>query len=128
MERTAINIIIGRNMKYHRLLQGLSQKAVGHHLGITFQQIQKYETGVNAISCEKLLQLAELFRCSVNDLCKDTADHVVAYEPEHPWNPYKVHALISHFNRIRSHKLRNQACGIVRIIADIASEKTRETL
>lgn len=128
MERTGINLIIGRNIKHHRLMQGLSQKAVGNHLGITFQQMQKYENGINAINCEKLIQLAELFRCSVNDLCKDATDDTSAHDPAHPWNPYKVHALISHFNRIRSHKLRNQACGIVKIIADIASENAKETL
>jgi len=128
MERAVINTIIGRNIKHYRLLQGLSQKAVGNHLGITFQQMQKYENGINAINCEKLIQLTELFRCSVNDLCRDAVDDTAMHNPEHPWNPYKVHALISHFNRIRSRKLRNQACGIMRILADISCGKEKEML
>lgn len=128
MERTDINLVIGRNIKHHRLLLGLSQKAVGNHLGITFQQMQKYENGLNAINCEKLIQLAKLFRCSVNDLCPDAIDYAASHDPEHPWNPYKVQTLVTHFNRIRSHKLRNQACGIVRILADISTGKERNSL
>lgn len=127
MERTDIRLIIGKNMRHRRLLAGLSQQAVGNHLGITLQQIQKYENGANSISCDKLIELAALFRCTVEDLCRDAVEDV-AHTPEHPWNPYCVHTLISHFNRIRSHALRNKVCGIVRTVADIASGEAQETL
>ncbi len=128
MERTDINTTIGRNIKYRRLLRGLPQKAVGNHLGITAQQIQKYEAGVNALSSEKLLQLADLFDCSVNDLYGDAIDHTATYALVHPWNPHKVHTLVSHFNRIRSHTVRHKVCGMVRMIADIVSGETKEML
>ena len=127
MEQNEIRIIIGRNIRHRRQLAGLSQAAVGHHLGITFQQVQKYENGTNGLNCDKLIELATLFCCTVNDLCAEAVGELPQV-PEHPWNPYRVQALISHFNRIRSHKLRNQACGIVRILADISTGKEKETL
>lgn len=52
-------------MKYRRALVGLSQDEVATHLGITFQQVQKYENGKNRISAGRLLQVAELLRVPV---------------------------------------------------------------
>ena len=127
MERTDIRIIIGRNIRHRRMLAGLSQKALGKHLGITFQQVQKYEAGANGISCEKLMELATLFHCSIDDLCNSAVEET-SLDPENPWNPYRVHTLISHFNRIRSRAVRNQVCGMVRMVADVASGKSEETL
>lgn len=127
MEQNEIRIIIGRNIRHRRQLAGLSQAAVGHHLGITFQQVQKYENGANGISCDKLIKLAALFCCTVNDLCAEAVGELPQV-PEHPWNPYKVHNLLASFNRIRSHGVRNRVCGIVCTIADLASGKPEETL
>ena len=126
MERTDILIIIGKNIRHRRVLAGLTQKALGYHLKLVPQQVQKYESGENSISCDKLVELAVLFHCSVNDLCKDAVD--IADAPDHPWNSYRVQTLISHFNRIRSHSLRNKVCGMVRNFADAASGEMPETL
>lgn len=127
MEQNEIRIIIGRNIRHRRQLAGLSQAAVGHHLGITFQQVQKYENGTNGINCDKLIELAALFCCTVNDLCSEAVGDLPQV-PEYPWNPYKVHNLLSSFNRIRSHGVRNRVCGMVRTIADLASGEGKKTL
>ncbi len=127
MDRTDIRIIIGKNIRHRRLLAGFSLKALGKELGITYQQMQKYETGANGINCEKLIELAALFQCTVDDLCKDAIE-ITDYNPESPWNPYRVHTLISHFNRMRSHAARNKICGIVRLVADSLAHENQETL
>jgi len=127
MDRIDIRIIIGRNIRHRRLLSGLTQKATANHLGITLKRFQKYETGTGSISCDEAEKLALFFYCSINDLCREATEDV-PYVPEHPWNPYKVHALISHFNRIRSHAVRNKVCGMVHIIADIVSSDIQETM
>lgn len=117
MERGDINIIVGKSIRHRRLVAGLSQQAVGNHLNVTTQQVQKYETGTNGISCEKLLKLAALFGCSIDDLCSGAVSDA-SHDPAFPWNPYKVHLLVTHFNRIRSHAVRDKVCGVVRAIAD----------
>ncbi len=127
MDRTAIRIVIGKNLRYRRLLAGLSQEAVGRHIGIAGQQLQKYENGTNGINCDKLIELAQLFHCSVNDLCNGSVEEL-PHDPQNPWNPYKVHTLISHFNRIRSHDLRDQVCKIVHTMADIVTSEAEVTL
>lgn len=51
---------VGSRMRTRRLLAGLSQEKLGEALGITFQQIQKYEKGTNRISASRLQQASRV--------------------------------------------------------------------
>ncbi len=51
---------IGRRVRERRIVLGLSQTALANGLGITFQQVQKYEKGFNRISAGKLYGCAQL--------------------------------------------------------------------
>ena len=53
---------IGQRLKERRLLMGLSQTALADGLGITFQQLQKYEKGHNRIACGRLYACAQLLK------------------------------------------------------------------
>lgn len=53
-----IRTVVGKNLRTLRQLRNLPQKAVGAFIGVTFQQMQKYEKGINSISAEKLLLLS----------------------------------------------------------------------
>lgn len=53
---------IGNNMRRLRLAAGLPQAAVAAHLGLTYQQVQKYERGHNRLSAAMLHDLALLFK------------------------------------------------------------------
>ena len=50
------------------MAKGLSQEAVAHRLGLTFQQIQKYEKGTNRVSASRLVELASLFGIGITAL------------------------------------------------------------
>lgn len=63
-----LNLIIGKNIRNYRKRHGWTQKYLGALLGITAQQIQKYENATNAISAEKLVTLVGMFQCSLNDM------------------------------------------------------------
>ncbi len=54
-----VDICMGKRLKAKRILAGLSQAEVGKILGVTFQQVQKYETGVNRLPISRLYRLAE---------------------------------------------------------------------
>jgi transcriptional regulator with XRE-family HTH domain len=58
-DSSAIDKIIGQNVRIQRLAKRVSQSQLGKHLGLTFQQIQKYENGKNRIGSGRLLQIAE---------------------------------------------------------------------
>lgn len=49
---------LGKTIRAHRIRLGLSQEALGVAVGITFQQIQKYEKGVNTVNVTRLMEIA----------------------------------------------------------------------
>src|SRR3954462_12402063 len=54
-----IDRVVGQRLRKIRQAAGMSQSALGQAGGITFQQVQKYENGMNRISVGRLLQLAK---------------------------------------------------------------------
>ena len=60
-EELAFNRTVGTNIKYLRKLRSFTQSRVARDLDCTFQQIQKYEKGMNGLSSLKLQKLAKLF-------------------------------------------------------------------
>src|SRR5258708_15507155 len=54
-----INVQIGQRLRQRRLLLGLSQTDLGQRMQLTFQQVQKYERGTNALSAVRLVQATE---------------------------------------------------------------------
>jgi transcriptional regulator with XRE-family HTH domain len=51
---------IGAQVRVARQLAGLTQETLAEHLGVTFQQVQKYERGANRVSASRLLSIASL--------------------------------------------------------------------
>jgi transcriptional regulator with XRE-family HTH domain len=62
------DIEVGRRVRALRLERHLSQTALADQLGLTFQQVQKYEKGVNRIGAGRLQIIAEIFKVSITDL------------------------------------------------------------
>jgi transcriptional regulator with XRE-family HTH domain len=53
-----MDAIVGRTIRAHRLSKGISQGALGRRLGVSFQQVQKYENGSNRVGAGRLAQIA----------------------------------------------------------------------
>ena len=60
-----IDVHVGSQLKLRRILLGLSQERLADELGITFQQVQKYEKGLNRIGASRLWDLAQVLGVSV---------------------------------------------------------------
>ena len=56
---------VGRRVCEKRIALGYNQTELGRALGVTFQQVQKYEKGANRISASKLWQMADFFRVDI---------------------------------------------------------------
>jgi len=56
---SSIDVAVGRNVRIWRMAKGLSQAQLAHRVGVTFQQLQKYEVGANRIGTGRLVKLAE---------------------------------------------------------------------
>src|SRR6202012_3606044 len=60
-----VDKIVGRNVRIYRLAKGLSQTDLANDLGITFQQIQKYEKGTNRVGSGRLFEISTILGISV---------------------------------------------------------------
>lgn len=66
----ALDVAIGHRIRERRRAAGLSQQQLAERVGVTFQQIQKYERGANCVSFSRLLEMAAALTCSVADLAE----------------------------------------------------------
>jgi transcriptional regulator with XRE-family HTH domain len=55
-----IDVHVGSRVRFRRMLLGMSQEKLGEKLGLTFQQVQKYEKGINRIGASRLFDLAQV--------------------------------------------------------------------
>jgi transcriptional regulator with XRE-family HTH domain len=60
-----VDVHVGSRVRLRRMLLGMSQEKLGERLGLTFQQVQKYEKGVNRIGASRLFELSKVLGVSV---------------------------------------------------------------
>ncbi|AIL64879.1 Helix-turn-helix domain protein [Rickettsiales bacterium Ac37b] len=60
-----IDIHIGQKLKSRRITIGMSQEDLGNAIGVTFQQIQKYERGINKMSLSRLFDIASILNTPI---------------------------------------------------------------
>jgi len=60
-----VDVHVGSRVRLRRMLLGMSQEKLGEHLGLTFQQIQKYEKGINRIGASRLFDLSKVLAVPV---------------------------------------------------------------
>lgn len=80
-----IDVHVGKRLRLRRTLLGMSQERLGELLGLTFQQVQKYERGVNRIGSSRLFELAQILDVPVSfffdDLPEAMGSSLAGYAP-----------------------------------------------
>lgn len=71
---------VGSRVRLRRMLLGMSQERLGESMGLTFQQVQKYEKGVNRIGASRLFQISKILDVPVQFFFEE-APHVGAGNP-----------------------------------------------
>jgi transcriptional regulator with XRE-family HTH domain len=122
------DIQIGESIRAHRLILGMSQNDLARKLGVSFQQIQKYEKGTNRIGAGRLPQIARIFDIPIGTLFdanantstgESTGTAPVKLIPDR--NTLK---LLTAFGGIAHSKIRHSLVGLVDAIAK-ATPKAR---
>jgi transcriptional regulator with XRE-family HTH domain len=67
-----IDVAVGRNVRVWRMAKGMSQAQLANRLGVTFQQVQKYETGANRIGAGRLVKVAAILGVPISVLFDGT--------------------------------------------------------
>ncbi|ACS51942.1 transcriptional regulator [Bartonella grahamii as4aup] len=60
-----IDLFIGKKIRLKRKMLKMSQTTLGQHLGVTFQQIQKYEKGLNRVSAGRLMEISDILNVPI---------------------------------------------------------------
>ncbi len=76
-----IDVHVGARVRQRRVLLGMNQTKLGDALGLTFQQVQKYESGRNRISASKLFKLSQVLEVSIEYFFDDMPPEVSATAP-----------------------------------------------
>lgn len=76
-----VDIYVGSRLKLRRLILGISQKKMAEKLGITFQQVQKYENGINRISASRLWDISKLLKVQVEYFFDGMNESIQAQSP-----------------------------------------------
>jgi transcriptional regulator with XRE-family HTH domain len=121
-----IDVHVGSRIRLRRNMLGMSQEKLGESLGITFQQIQKYEKGTNRVGASRLQAIASILGVTVSFFFEDapgqTAEGGFA---EAPSSDFVVDFLSSSeglqlnraFVRIRDPKVRRKVIELVKALA-----------
>ena len=68
-----IDIAVGHRIRVRRKWLGVSQSVLAEHLGVSFQQVQKYERGANRVSASMLVRVAQKLETTVAELVGETS-------------------------------------------------------
>jgi transcriptional regulator with XRE-family HTH domain len=69
-----IDIAVGHRIRVRRKWLGVSQSSLAEHLGVSFQQVQKYERGANRVSASMLVKIAQKLDTSVAELVGESSE------------------------------------------------------
>jgi transcriptional regulator with XRE-family HTH domain len=116
---------VGSRVRMRRIMLGMSQEKLGEGLGLTFQQIQKYEKGTNRIGASRIHQISEILQVPVSFLFEGSPGSSSATSFSEAPSPAYVAdflataeglALIRAFTQIPSIKLRRAIVDMVELI------------
>ena len=81
-----VDVHVGKRIRHRRWMVGMTQQQLGEIVGIKFQQIQKYETGMNRVSASRLWDIAKALEVQISFFFEGLEDSyenvVVADDPE----------------------------------------------
>ncbi|MGB9152131.1 MAG: helix-turn-helix transcriptional regulator [Alphaproteobacteria bacterium] len=124
-----IDIHVGKRLILARNMQGMSQGKLGALVGVTFQQMQKYERGINRISASRLARIASFLKLPVSwffdeqptDAPKQNVPHTPDNVPDTDsdiFNRKETYRLVSTFYEIKDPRKREAAFTVLKSLTD----------
>jgi len=137
-----IDVHVGSRIRLRRTLLGLSQEKLGEAIGLTFQQVQKYERGANRVSASKLWSLSQALDVPVSFFFDDMPDEAAtarvrddeggdaervapAYEPD-PMAKRETLELVRAYYRISDPTVRKRVYELVKALAGSSDSSPEE--
>ncbi len=129
MDFHSVDRYVGSKVRSRRMALGISQTKLANALGVSFQQVQKYEKGSNRISASKLLAISQLLERPVSyffDGAAEVGGNEKSLAPEDqqiPMESREVFEVIRNYSRIADEQVR---LGLRKLIGSLAGEKSTD--
>ena len=121
-----IDVHIGRRMRQRRSLLGISQSTLGTAMGVTFQQVQKYERGANRIGATRLYEVARALDVPISFFFENAgalAFRRRSHATAPPRHDRETLHLVRDFFRIPDRQVRLSVARMVKAIADAPASR-----
>ncbi len=114
-----IDRLVGSRVRLFRTARGLSQSRLADDLGITFQQVQKYEKGTNRVSASRLFEIARLLGVGIPELYAGADDATSAHmnESVDPLPSLLDHKIIRALSRIHDDQVKRKVLLLIQTLA-----------
>ncbi|MBV9572198.1 MAG: helix-turn-helix transcriptional regulator [Alphaproteobacteria bacterium] len=124
-QATSIDAHVGSQIRNRRNTLGMSQDKLGQLLGLTFQQVQKYERGINRIGAGRLFETARVLGVSILYFYEGVVDELsgrpLGFAEDAAPSPAPPKAdgveLLAAFSRIRDEKVRKRVLELVKSLS-----------
>jgi transcriptional regulator with XRE-family HTH domain len=119
MKKDTFDQELGRRIRAHRLRLGYSQEKLGAMLGLTFQQVQKYEKGTNRVSSGRLIEIAKLLDVHPMDLLTEERQSGSGNAGASPFEfiqNSRALKLLKSFSQIKDRELQNAVVDLCELI------------
>ena len=132
-----VDVHVGARLRLRRTLLGMSQEKLGEAIGLTFQQVQKYERGANRMGSSRLFELSKVLDVPISYFFDEMAPEVAklriaqigfaedepgGYEPD-PMTKRETLELVRAYYRITDPKVRKRLFEMAKALGAAASPK-----
>ncbi len=114
---------VGERIRTRRTQLGLTQLQLAEALGISYQQVQKYETGANRISAGRLFELALKLQVEVSYFFNELQFPSTSTPMEHGGKGRATIELVRNYNEITDPSVRASVNGLIRALSDPRSKQ-----
>ncbi len=83
-----VDVHVGSRVRLRRTLRGMTQTDLGDAIGLTFQQVQKYERGMNRIGASRLYKLSHVLDVPINYFFEGMPSKVAVGSVQHEFDPF----------------------------------------
>lgn len=115
---------VGARLKLLRSARGMTQKNLAERIGVTFQQVQKYENGSNRISAGRLWQIRDVLDCEIKDFFDGLNNQSNQKSVDDLTGSIE---LASELGKIRDSEVRQRVIRLIRSLSDPAGSDSHRT-
>jgi transcriptional regulator with XRE-family HTH domain len=115
-----IDVHVGSRVRRRRTLLGMNQTQLGEKLGITYQQILKYENGANRISASRLYQMTRILDVPVSFFFDGLDEGASAWSPDDIWLNRETLNFVRAYYRIGDPAARKGVFVLTKAMANLA--------